>query len=351
MASIYPRRDVPKRFAGGGFGYVGAVDQYVAVTEGLTKAFAPDAGVFDLDVEVPAGRIVGFVGPSGSGKTTTVRLMIGLIQPDSGSIEVLGMTPTAFDPATRGRVGYMPQSSILYPDLTLAQNLEFSASLYGMGRKSRSRLDDLVDFLDLEGAMTRVPAQASGGEQRRLMLAASLVHEPELLFLDEPTAGIDPVLRRKVWDRLAEISDQGTSLIVTTQYVGEAAYCDYVAVLVEGKILFFDTPEGLRRAAFGGELVDIVFSERPSFANLESLQTAASAESVERVDDQRIRMVVEDAGTAGPVINEWSQTNRVEILETEAHVPPFDDVFVQLVDRQTSERQAAAGSADRPARG
>lgn len=324
----------------------------IAVTEGLTKAFAPDAGVFDLDFEILAGQIVGFVGPSGSGKTTTVRLMIGLIKPDSGSIEVLGMTPTAFDSATRGRLGYMPQSSILYPDLTLAQNLEFSASLYGMGRKSRSRLEDLVDFLDLEGAMSRLPAQASGGEQRRLMLAASLVHEPDLLFLDEPTAGIDPVLRRKIWDRLAEISDQGTTLIVTTQYVGEAAYCDYVAVLAEGEILFFDTPEGLRRAAFGGELVDVVFSERPSSADLESLQTAASAKSVERVDDQLIRMVVEDAGTAGPAVNEWSQTSGMEILETEAHVPPFDDVFVELVDRTTSERQTtAAGSAHSRDRG
>lgn len=330
---------------------MGLVNDRVVVTQGLTKAFAPDAGVFDLDVEIPAGRIVGFVGPSGSGKTTTVRLMIGLIRPDRGSIEVLGKTPTAFDAATRGLIGYMPQQSILYPDLTLAQNLDFAASLYGVGGKSRSRLEDLVGFLDLESAMNRVPEQASGGEQRRLMLAASLVHEPDLLFLDEPTAGIDPVLRRKVWDRLSEISDQGTSLIVTTQYVGEAAYCDYVAVLAKGEMLFFDTPEGLRRAAFGGELIDVVFNARPSSEHLESLQTAASAKSVERVDDRRIRMVVEDAGTGGPSVNQWSHDNRVEVLETEAHVPPFDDVFVELVDRSTSERQTAAGSADSRDRG
>lgn len=331
---------------------MGPVDR-VVVTEGLTKEFEPDAGVFDLDVEIPAGQIVGFVGPSGSGKTTTVRLMIGLIRPDRGSIEVLGQRPTAFDSATRGRIGYMPQQSILYPDLTLAQNLDFAASLYGMGGgESRSRLDDLVGFLDLKNAMTRLPEQASGGEQRRLMLAASLVHEPDLLFLDEPTAGIDPVLRRKIWDRLSEISDRGTSLIVTTQYVGEAAYCDYVAVLAEGEMVFFDTPEGLRRAAFGGELIDVVFAQRPSHKHLESLQTAASAKSVERINDRLIRVVVEDAGTAGPSVTQWSHDNGVEILETEAHVPPFDDVFVELVDRTTSERQttaaaSSAGSRDR----
>lgn len=333
---------------------MGLVNDQVVVTEGLTKAFTPDAGVFDLSVEIPAGRIIGFVGPSGSGKTTTVRLMIGLIRPDRGSIEVLGMRPTAFDSVTRGRIGYMPQQSILYPDLTLAQNLDFAAALYGIGgAKSRSRLDDLVGFLDLEGAMNRVPEQASGGEQRRLMLAASLVHEPDLLFLDEPTAGIDPVLRRKVWDRLSEISDQGTSLIVTTQYVGEAAYCDYVAVLAKGELLFFETPEDLRRAAFGGELIDVVFGERPSSEHLESLQSAASAKNVERVDDRLIRMVVEDAGTAGPSVTQWSHDNGVEILETEAHVPPFDDVFVELVDRSTSESQATAatGSADSRDRG
>jgi ABC-2 type transport system ATP-binding protein len=321
------------------------VPSQIAVAQGLTKSYAPDAGVFDLDLEIPAGQIVGFIGPSGSGKTTTVRMMTGLTKPDSGSIEVFGETPTEFASNTRARIGYMPQHTLLYPDLTLSQNLEFTASLYGVSRKTSSRLDDLVGFLDLEGAMSRLPEQASGGEQRRLMLAATLVHAPDLLFMDEPTAGIDPVLRRKIWDGLADISERGATLFVTTQYVGEAAYCDYVAVLAEGRMLTLDTPEGLRRNAYGGELLDVVFAQHPGSQILSSLEQATSASRVDRIDETTVRLVVEDAGTAGPAVNEWSRANQVEVVETEAYVPSFDDVFVELVDRLSNGQTPPA---DRP---
>ncbi|HET9259653.1 MAG TPA: ABC transporter ATP-binding protein, partial [Acidimicrobiia bacterium] len=140
----------------------------VVVSEGLTKSFTPEAGVFDLDLLIPPGKIVGFIGPSGSGKTTTVRLLTGLLRPDRGSISVLGEIPTEFDANTRARLGYMPQQAILYPDLTLTQNLRFAASLYGLGRRVRGRLGELTEFLDLDEAMDRLPTQASGGEQRRL---------------------------------------------------------------------------------------------------------------------------------------------------------------------------------------
>lgn len=305
--------------------------------------------MFDLSLEIPAGNIVGFVGPSGSGKTTIVRLMTGLIAPDGGSIEVLGESPTDFDSATRARIGYMPQSAILYPDLTLSQNLDFAASLYGVTGKSRARIGELVDFLDLDSAMSRMPQEASGGERRRLMLAATLVHDPQLLFLDEPTTGIDPVLRRKIWDRLAELTADGATLVVTTQYVGEAAYCDYVAVLTEGRNLTVDTPDGLRRAAFGGELIDVVFAEHPRSERLDSLKKATAAQRVERVDHTRVRLVIEDAGTAGPNVNEWSRVNGIEVLETKAYVPSFDDVFVELVDRLATgpSEDGADGTNDR----
>ncbi len=165
------------------------------------------------------------------------------------------------------------------------------------------------------------------------MLASTLVHDPQLLFLDEPTAGIDPVLRRKIWDRLADIGERGATLVITTQYVGEAAYCDYVAVLAEGRMLAFDTPEGLRRAAYGGELLDVVFAQHPGSDRLNALEQATSANKVHRIDETTVRLVVEDAGTAGPKVNEWANANQAEVMETEAHVPSFDDVFVELVDR------------------
>lgn len=303
------------------------------VSEGLTKSFTSDAGVFDLDLLIPPGKIVGFIGPSGAGKTTTVRLLTGLLRPDHGSVVVLGSVPTEFDPVTRARIGYMPQHAILYPDLTLNQNLRFAASLYGLGRGVRPRLDDLTEFLELGEAMDRLPTQASGGEQRRLMLAATLAHDPELLFLDEPTAGIDPVLRRRIWDRLHEISDTGATLVVTTQYVGEAADCDFIAVLADGRMLLFETPQGLRRAAYDGELVDVVFGQPVDPSTLESLNQAVAGRTLERLDNHTVRLVVDDAGKAGPAIARWGEERSVTIEESETHVPSFDDVFVQVVQK------------------
>lgn len=323
----------------------------IVKTEGLTKAFTSNAGVFDLDLELPAGLIVGFIGPSGSGKTTTVRLMTGLLHPDSGSIKVLGQRPTRFDPDTRARIGYMPQEAILYPDLTLAENLDFVASLYGISRGRKDKTNRLIEFLDLDSAIDRLPVEASGGERRRLMLAATLVHDPDLLFLDEPTAGIDPVLRRRIWDRLEDLSEGGRSLIVTTQYVGEAAYCDYVAVLANGRVLTFDTPEGLRRNAYGGEMIDVVFAMRPDGETVTSLEQVVAGRQLKWLDGRTIRLLIDDAGTAGPMINKWGQDRGVELLETETHVPSFDDVFVDLVNRlgeESRQTRSEGGMAEPP---
>jgi ABC-2 type transport system ATP-binding protein len=309
------------------------VSDSIVITEGLTKAFTSEAGVFELDLELPSGLIIGFIGPSGSGKTTTVRLMSGLLRPDSGNIRVLDEVPTRFDADTRARIGYMPQEAILYPDLTLAENLDFAASLYGIGRDRKEKTSRLIDFLDLDSATERMPGEASGGERRRLMLAATLLHDPDLLFLDEPTAGIDPVLRRRIWDRLEDLSEGGRSLIVTTQYVGEAAYCDYVAVLVNGRVLTFDTPDGLRTSAYGGEMIDVVFARRPDRETVTSLEEAVAGEQLKWLDGRTIRLLIDDAGAAGPKINTWGQNRGVELLETEPYIPSFDDVFVDLVDR------------------
>lgn len=321
------------------------MDEAVVVAEHLTKAFAQNAGVFDMNLELPQGQVIGLIGPSGSGKTTTVRLMTGVLRPDEGSIRVLGSRPEDFDVDTRARIGYMPQEAILYPDLTLAENLNFAASLYGMPLKRQSEIDRLVGLLELESALDRVPRQASGGERRRLMLASTLVHQPDLMFLDEPTAGVDPVLRRKIWDRFEELAGAGRTLIVTTQYVGEAEYCDYVAVLAEGRTLVFDTPESLRWRAYGGEVMDVVFARPPSEQQLNSLTQHISGERVEWLDARSIRIVVADAGQAGPAINKWSHDQQVELVETEAHIPSFDDVFVVLMEGLSRDADVGQHSA------
>jgi len=303
----------------------------VVVTDDLTRSFGPDAGVFDLNLTLDRGVIVGLIGPSGSGKTTTVRLLTGILSPDSGTVRVLGEDPVHFSRETRARIGYMPQDVVLYPDLTLAENLKFAASLYGMSWRRRDELEQIVDFVELNGVMDRLPKEASGGEKRRVMLASTLVHQPDVIFLDEPTAGLDPVLRRKLWDRFEDLADAGRSLLLTTQYVGEAAYCDLVAVIARGRVLALASPDELRRTAFGGEVLDVVFVEQPSRAMAESLAALSLGKSLEWLDRRSVRIVVNDAGTAGPAIVKWAQDNHLELEQTEPYLPPFDDVFVEIV--------------------
>jgi ABC-2 type transport system ATP-binding protein len=185
--------------------------------------------------------------------------------------------------------------------------------------------------MELEGAIGRLPRDTSGGEQKRVMLAGTLIHQPDLMFLDEPTAGVDPVLRRKFWDYFKELASGGSTLVVTTQYVAEAAYCDYVAVLASGRVLTVDTPEGLRKTAYGGEVIEISFAEPPGSADVASLR--ATGKETRWVDEKRLRLVVEDPESAAPELASWAEDRGLEVTKTEAFLPPFDDVFVELVSK------------------
>jgi ABC-2 type transport system ATP-binding protein len=317
----------------GGGGRVTA-RQVIAVRE-ATKRYGDEVAVDSLTLEVQAGTTLGVIGPSGSGKTTAVRLMTGIATPTSGEVEVFGTSPARFTAAERGRIGYMPQLGVLDPNLTLQENLEFVASLYGLPVRRRRRLREALRLVGLEGDARKLLRNASGGMQRRLSLAATLLHEPELIFLDEPTAGIDPVLRRSMWEEFGRLSSQGRTLVVTTQYVGEAAYCDRVAVLAGGRLLAVDTPVGLRRRAFGGELVDLVAAHRLEGELPDALASVDGVLGVERtgVEGRAVRLLVEDASVALPRVQREVERRGGTVASAEPHVPSYDDVFVSLVER------------------
>ncbi len=297
----------------------------------LTKSWGEDTGLFDLDLDVEEGEIVALIGPSGSGKTTTVRLCTGILEADSGTIELLGENPARMGATTRQRIGYLPQENVLYPTLTVRENLKIAASIYGLGsRQRKAAIENALELVDLTDAGDRRMADASGGMRRRASLAAALVHSPDVLFLDEPTAGLDPVLRRAVWDHFGELKDNGTTLIVTTQYVGEAAFCDEVGVLSDGRLLALMPPEELRSHAYGGELLDVTFDSSPSRSFVE--------EVAQRIDGtytgtgpQSVRFLVADSGTATPLVSEVGNSHGVNVVEAERFVPEFDDVFVKIV--------------------
>jgi ABC-2 type transport system ATP-binding protein len=200
-----------------------------------------------------------------------------------------------------------------------------------MPLRRRQRLDEIIEMLGLEGAVDRLLRDVSGGEKRRLSLAAALIHQPDLLFLDEPTAGIDPLLRRRFWEHFEELADRGTAMFVTTQYVGEAEYCDYVGVLSAGRVLAFEPPESLRRRAFGGELLDIEVGAPPAPGDIDRLAAAPGVRAIRWLDDHNVRLVVDEAGAMAPTVMEWAGQAGLDITRSEPFLPPFDDVFVEIV--------------------
>jgi ABC-2 type transport system ATP-binding protein len=309
--------------------------------------FGPDAGVFDLTYSLPEGSILGMIGPSGCGKTTTVRLALGLYTPQKGHLQVLGKQPTSFSAHDREQIGYIPQQFVLYPNLTVAENATFVASLYGLsGSSRRQRLNELLEFVELDKARNRLGSQLSGGMQRRLMLASALMHDPTLLFADEPTAGIDPVLRGRFWEYFRQLRDQGRTLFITTQVVSEAVYCDRVAVMRKGRLLAVDTPENLKRKAMGGEIIQMVLEDpnrvREAVAVLSRYEPVKAVRSL---SDQPgcLQVTVDDAGEWTPeVLNVLEDPDGPAIVVASAGELPisYDDVFIRIMQQEEANEQS-----------
>ncbi len=304
----------------------------------VTKRFGDRDVVRDVSWTIQPGEIFGIVGPSGCGKTTTVRLMTGVYIPTSGSVNVLGKNPATFNAHDREQLGYMPQLFVLYPNLNVLENMRFAASMYGVSlTKRRKRIDELLNFVELDDARKTLAGNISGGMQRRLQLAAALVHEPELLFVDEPTAGIDPVLRGRFWDQFKELKTMGKSLVVTTQYVNEVAYCDRVAVMRDGQLLLVDTPDGLRRRALGSDVLTIrVDAEdlRNAMRILSRHQLVLGIERPHNAPMGSMMVYVDDASTALPELLAALATDpTIDTRQVGEYNPPFDDIFITLMER------------------
>lgn len=305
--------------------------------------FGGGAGVFDLDLSLSKGAILGIIGPSGCGKTTTIRLINGIYGPTSGEVMVFDKKPLKFNAADKERIGYIPQQFILYPNLSAQENMNFMGGIYGMSSAERkAKIKSLLEFVDLVDARKRLARKMSGGMQRRLMLAGALLHDPDLLIADEPTAGIDPILRARIWDSFRELRDQGKTLMVTTQYVGEAAYCDLVAVMRNGRLVTVDTPKGLQRQAMGGEVVHIQVEENQQLQALRLLQGLPQVHKVERITSEPggLYIYVDDSGKEIPnLLADLNEKQSITPKVTEPYLPSFDEVFVRLIRSAEQEQQ------------
>lgn len=308
----------------------------------VTRRFNRLTAVDGVTLDVAEGTILGLIGPSGSGKTTTVRMLTGILAPTSGTIEVLGEEPRRFSRRAREEIAYMPQLFSLYPDLTAQENVGFVAALYGIGLfRRRSRIKRALEIVELWPARNRLARDLSGGMQRRLDLACALVHNASVLFVDEPTGGVDPMLRQTIWDELRELRNSGNTLLVTTQYVGEAEYCDRVALLDHGALVALDEPAALRRAVFGGEMVEVVTARA---VDPEMLTDARDLISVRQIDARKLVVVAEDAGRAAPAIVNALSRHGIDVVSVDEYQSSFDEVFAGLVERHRGSRSEAASA-------
>lgn len=226
--------------------------------KGLTKKFGDFIALDNLNFEVNTGEIIGFLGPNGSGKTTAIRLLLGLLSPSGGYAKVLGYDSYHQSDQVRSHVGYMSQKFAIYDDLTVRENLEFYGGVYGI--QSSKRILEVCESVGLINHLNGLTRELSTGWRQRLALGIALVHHPRLLFLDEPTSGVDPNARRAFWDLIYSLANQGVTILVTTHYMDEAEYCGRVAIMRSGRLLAMDTPSDLKKSIVNGKVIEIITS-------------------------------------------------------------------------------------------
>jgi ABC-2 type transport system ATP-binding protein len=314
-----------------------------ASMERVEKQFGGVKALTDFSISVPSGALVGVIGPSGAGKTTAISLLTGTLRPSAGTVRTLGEDPRRLRRSTRERIGLMPQQATIYPDLTASENVDLFASLFGLlALRRRRRTREVLELVELWSVRRRRASALSGGMQRRLQLACALVHEPELLFLDEPTTGIDPILRQTVWDELARQRGLGRTVVVTTQYVVDAERCDLVALIADGRLLAFGPPGELRRMALDGEVIQVEIEGDLDSAPLLGMP---DVRHLHRVGQGRFWLIVDNAGKSTPEVVETLRSAGAEIVSVREYRPSFDEIFAALVNLDAEAGGGGTGGA------
>ncbi len=291
---------------------------------GLEKRFGDLVAVDHVDLDVPKSSVYGFLGPNGSGKSTTIRMLCGLLTPSAGEIEVLGLRIPEQSETLRRRIGYMTQKFSLFDDLSVRENLEFLAAVQDIDKRhARARIDELIVQYDFADRQKQLAGTMSGGQKQRLALAGAVIHEPELLFLDEPTSAVDPESRRDFWEKLFDLADAGTTLLVSTHYMDEAERCHRIAILDRGRLMADGTPKDLTDALRGRSFV--VHAAQPRRAQ-QVLVALPGVLSVAQIGNS-LRVLCDHADDAVPRLRAALATANLE-ADVEAGEPGLEDVFV-----------------------
>ena len=295
---------------------------------GLTRVFGDFVAVDHIDLQVSKGAIFGFLGPNGAGKSTTIRMLCGLLLPSSGSGTVGGYDIISQSELIKRNIGYMSQKFSLYDDLSVEENINFFSGIYGVpGSKKNERKEwalEMADLRDKRGALTRT---LPGGYKQRLALGCAILHEPRILFLDEPTSGVDPLSRRNFWTLIYGMARAGTTVFVTTHYMDEADYCDRLALIYRGRIIAEGTPHELRKEHMTRDVLEI--EAEPLVAAMEAL----NAQGIQTaVFGSLLHATVRDAEAAIPLIRKIAAGSNIVVQRIDRIAPSLEDVFVTLIE-------------------
>ena len=295
---------------------------------GLTKRFGSFTAVDGIDFELRRGEAFGFLGPNGAGKSTTIRILCGLLKPTSGRAQVAGYDVARDPEAVRQNIGYMSQKFSLYNDLKVIENLRLFAGLYSVpSNKLKERIEWALTMANLKGQENLITGTLPGGWKQRLALGCAVLHKPPVIFLDEPTSGVDPITRRQFWDLIHQMAEEGVTVFVTTHYMEEAEYCNRLALIFRGKIVALGTPSELKRDSMKGEL--LLVECEPLGAAVEALQSAPGVMDA-AVFGNALHLVVGDAAVAVPQLESYLADHGIFVSRMEKIRPSLEDVFVSL---------------------
>lgn len=292
----------------------------------VSKRFGPVVAVDDLSLQVNKGEMFALVGPDGVGKTTLIRMLCGIVKPDAGTLSVMGYDVRKESDQVKNRIGYLSQKFSLYGDLTIDENIEFFAEIHGVW-DYKNRREELLEFTRLTPFRSRLAEKLSGGMKQKLALACTLVHTPEIIFLDEPTTGVDPVSRRDFWKVLSSLLKTGITIVMTTPYLDEAERCNRVALMNEGKILVLGTPAEVKQG-MEGEIIEVVCPDiRKAFSLLRDF---APAKEVQAFGD-RLHVIVARSQRDVPLLTAMLSAHSIPVTDWRVVKPTLENVFISLM--------------------
>lgn len=295
--------------------------------ESLRKSYGDIQAVNNISLSVEQGEMFGLVGPDGAGKTTTIRILCGLLKPDSGSIEVLNSDLNWKKKEIQNQIGYLSQKFSLYGDLSVDENIEFFADIHNV-KDFQSRRDELLSFTRLTPFRDRLAEKLSGGMRQKLALACSLIHKPKIIFLDEPTTGVDPVSRRDFWKILSDLQKDGITILMTTPYLDEAERCNRVALMNKGEIIAVDTPQNTK-ASINKMVIEIITDDIKQTYSVLKEKYGRDAQ----IFGDRINLIVDENQNAIDEIKIILQKNNLSLINFRTITPSLENVFIHLVKK------------------